>query len=67
MVGNTLFSVKCEYQVCPLDFWISNSYKQTIKKTMQIGFHSKRILTVKKMNDNIKMDSTIAGSVNAHS
>jgi hypothetical protein len=30
-------------------------------------FHSKRPHTITKINDNINMDWTIAGSVNAHS
>ena len=32
-----------------------------------IHFHAKRPHTITKMNDNKNMDSTIAGSMNAHS
>jgi hypothetical protein len=42
-------------------------YEQAIKKTAQIGFHSKRSHTITNMNDNINMDSAIAGSMNARS
>ena len=41
---------------------LNQQYKPT-----QIPFKSKRPLTITKMNDNINVDSTIAGSVNAHS
>ena len=41
---------------------INNQYKPA-----QIHFKSKRQHTITIMNDNINMDSTIAGSVNAHS
>jgi hypothetical protein len=38
---------------------------QTIKKKPAlIRFHSKRQHTITKMNENINMDSTIAGSLN---
>ena len=35
------------------------------KKPPQIRFHSKRLHVITKKNDNINMDSTIAGSMNA--
>jgi len=35
-----------------------------VKKPAQIRFHSKRPHTITKMNDNINIDSTIAGSMN---
>ena len=40
-------------------------YKQMLKN-LYIGFHSKMPHTITKMNDNKDMDSTIAGSMNAH-
>jgi len=36
-------------------------YKRWKEKTVQIRFHSKIPYTITKMNDNINMDSTIAG------
>jgi len=36
------------------------------KKAVQIHFHSKRPHTITRMNDNINMDSIIAGSMNDH-
>jgi len=38
-----------------------------LKKAAQTGFHSKRPHTITKMNDNINIDSTIAGSVDVRS
>ena len=54
------------------DLHLQYVYKQTIKKTpAQIRFYSKRLpvhtCTITKMNDNINVDCTIAGSVNASS
>ena len=42
-------------------------YKQTIKKPAQMHFHSKRLHTITKMDtgNNINMDSSKAGSMNA--
>ena len=40
-------------------------YKHAIKKPAQIHFHSKRPYTITRMNNNINIDSTIAGSINA--
>jgi hypothetical protein len=37
-----------------------------VKKTPHIRFHSKRSHTITTINDNINMDSTIAGSMNAN-
>jgi hypothetical protein len=52
-------------QPSPLDNWISNrnTYKQMMKKTAQICFHSKRQHIITNMNDNKNMDSTISGPV----
>jgi hypothetical protein len=47
-----------------------NEYQQTthfIKHPAQTFFHPKRPHTITKMNDNINMDSTIAGLKNARS
>jgi uncharacterized protein YprB with RNaseH-like and TPR domain len=38
---------------------------EQFKKSTQIYFHSKRLHTITKMNDNINMVSTIAVSMNA--
>ena len=47
------------------DNWISNDNtdinKQYKKKLVQIPLHSKRSHTITRMNDNINIDSTIAG------
>ena len=50
----------------PFDNWISsdNTY---INKPTQTRVHTKRPHTITKMNDNINMDSTIPGSMNARS
>ena len=40
-------------------------YKQAIKKPAQMHFHSKRSHTITKMDNNINMDSSKAGSMNA--
>jgi len=42
-------------------------YKHTIKKPAQIRFHSNRPHAITQMNDDIHMDSTIAGSVTVRS
>jgi hypothetical protein len=39
-------------------------YKQAIKKPAQMHFHSKRSHTITKMDNNINMDSSKAGSMN---
>jgi hypothetical protein len=49
-------------QPSPIDNLIFND-----NKPAQIRVHSKRSYTITKMNDNINMDSTIAGSMSAHS
>ena len=48
------------------DNWISidNRY---ISKPTQIRVHAKRPHAITKMNDNINMDNTIQGSMNARS
>ena len=51
-------------------FWIGTGTQMWQSKTndkipAQIRFHSKRLQTITKMIDNIHMDSTIAGSMNA--
>jgi len=56
----------------PLDTWISNGntyINKREKKTCpaQTRFHSKRPDTITTMKDNISMNSTIAGSNQAHS
>ena len=56
----------------PCDNWISNGNTYIINKlydnkNTQIHFHSNRPHTITKMNNNINMDSTIAGSMNARS
>jgi hypothetical protein len=40
-------------------------YKQIIKKPPHFSYTKKRPHTIAEKNDNINMDSTIAGSVNA--
>ena len=48
-----------------LDDWVSKGNAINKKKTAQIRFHSKRLhIYYHKMNDNINLDSTIAGSMN---
>ena len=51
------------------DYSISsdNTYKQTIQHPTQTLFHKKRPHNITKMNDNINMDSTIPGLMNARS
>jgi hypothetical protein len=54
-------------QSFPLDNSIGNTYKNN-EKPAQIRFHAKRPYnTITKMNDNINMESTIAGTMNARS
>jgi len=55
------------FQQSPLDNWISNAIHVCTndKKPEQIRFYAKRPNTIAKMNDNINMDRTIAGSMNA--
>ena len=50
-----------------LDKWISPQciYKQTIKQSTKIHIHSKTPHTITKMNDNINLESTKAGSMSA--
>jgi hypothetical protein len=44
------------------DNWISNNNTNVNnKKTAQNRFHSKRLYSISKMNDNINMDSPVAG------
>jgi len=52
-----------------LDNWILNSNIDinNNKNPAKIYFHSKIPHTITKINDNINMNSTIAGSVNAYS
>jgi hypothetical protein len=50
----------------PFDNWISND-NIYINKPTQTGVHTKRPHAITKMNDNINMDSTIPGSMNARS
>ena len=52
-------------QPSPIDNWISNGTTY-INKPPQIRFHLKRVYTITKIYDNIKMDDTIAVSMNAH-
>jgi hypothetical protein len=52
----------------PHDNSVSNANTEiNNEKPAQIRFHSKRQHTITKMNNNINMDSTIGGYVNAHS
>jgi hypothetical protein len=50
----------------PFNNWISND-NIYINKPTQTGVHTKRPHAITKMNDNINMDSTIPGSMNARS
>ena len=50
----------------PFDNWISNDNRY-INKPTQTRVHKKRPHAIIKMNDNINMDSTIPGSMNARS
>ena len=54
----------------PLDNWISNGNTNIHKRSTkpgQIRLHSKRPHTITKINDNINLERTKAGSENAHS
>ena len=56
-------------QPSPLDNWITNgnTYMNKRKRPAQIRLHSKRPHTITKMNDRLSLDSTITGSMKAHS
>ena len=48
-----------------MDLQQQYTYEQAIKKNYaKIRIHSKKSHTITNMNDNINMDSTIAGSIN---
>ena len=55
-----------------LNNWIStviaiHTYTNDKNNKITIRFYSKKPHAITKMNDNINMDSTITGSMNAHS
>ena len=55
-------------QPSPLDNWISNGNIQMIIKTLhRFTSTQKRPHTITKINDNMNMESTIAGLMNARS
>ena len=56
-------------QPSPLDNWITNgnTYMNKRKRPAQIHLHSKRPHTITQMNDRLSLDSTITGSMKAHS
>jgi hypothetical protein len=47
-----------------LPLLITGAPTAILTKPAQIRFHSKRPHTITKLNDNINMDNTIAGSIN---
>ena len=55
-----------ESEPFPFDSWISNDNRY-INKPTQTRVHTRRPHAITKLNDNINMDSTILGSMNARS